>query len=87
MGGHARILQNEQAEPHVWKRRIWDSGFNSKSIREYEPHILQFVDELIKELKKHGTEVVDLGLYMSSFTFDIMGDLGYDTMSTLRASD
>ena len=77
MGSPHRILQNEHAEAHQWKRRIWDAGFNSKSIRDYEPHVLAIVDDLINELKEHTGKSCDLGLYMSLFTFDIMGDLGY----------
>ena len=75
MGSHHRFLQNEVPNEHLWKRRIWDSGFNSKSLRGYEPYVLKVVDELITELKRHKG-VVDIGLYMSFFTFDIMGELG-----------
>ena len=76
MGSPHRFLQNETADQHLWKRRIWDAGFNSKSVREYEPHVLRIVDDLIDELKNHVGKVTDLGLYMAFFTFDIMGDLG-----------
>jgi len=77
MGSHERFLQNEKAGEHQWKRRIWDNGFNSKALNGYEPRVLYFVNELIRELgevRKAGP--VDLGLYFSFFTFDIMGDLG-----------
>lgn len=75
-GGHDRFLQNETPEGHVWKRRIWEAALNSKSLRNYESHVLHFVDALIAELKQQCNDVIDLGLYMSFFTFDIMGDLG-----------
>jgi cytochrome P450 len=80
MGSHHRFLQNEQAEGHTWKRRIWDAGFNSKSIREYEPHVLRIRDELLQRLevvRQRDGGVVDIGLYFAFFTWDIMGDLGY----------
>jgi cytochrome P450 len=78
MGSHERFLQNEMPGEHLWKRRIWDAGFNSKALNGYEPRVLHFVGELIRELnevRKDGP--VDIGLYFSFFTFDIMGDLGY----------
>ncbi|OCK75223.1 cytochrome P450, partial [Lepidopterella palustris CBS 459.81] len=79
MGGHERFLQNEKPDAHMWKRRIWDAGFNSKSIREYEPHVLRIKDDLLDQLEHVRKEkgVVDLGLYFSFFTWDIMGDLGF----------
>lgn len=83
MGSHHRFLQNEKPDAHLWKRRIWDAGFNSKSLREYEPHVLHFVDELITELKAQSGGPVDIGLYFSFFTFDIMGDLGYVCLSSV----
>jgi cytochrome P450 len=78
MGSHERFLQNETPEEHQWKRRIWDAGFTSKALRGYEPKMLHFVNELIETLNKVKEEgPVDIGLYLSFFTFDIMGDLGY----------
>ncbi|KAI9743076.1 MAG: hypothetical protein M1818_003371 [Claussenomyces sp. TS43310] len=77
MGREHRFLQNENPQDHSWKRRIWDAGFNSKAIRGYEPHVLGVVDQLIAELKRHGEKTIDIGLYFSFFTFDIMGVLGF----------
>lgn len=88
MGGHDRFLQNETASQHLWKRRIWESGFNTKALRGYEPRVMYFVNELIREVRERSKDgVVDLGLYLSFFTFDIMGDLGYAFFSPIRLSD
>jgi cytochrome P450 family 628 len=81
MGSHERFLQNETADQHLWKRRIWEAGFNTKALRGYEPRVMHFVDELIRELTEQSKKgVVDIGLYLSFFTFDIMGDLGYASL-------
>jgi cytochrome P450 len=81
MGSHERFLQNETADQHLWKRRIWEAGFNTKALRGYEPRVMHFVDELIRELAEQSKNgVVDIGLYLSFFTFDIMGDLGYTSL-------
>lgn len=84
MGSHERFLQNKTADQHLWKRRIWEAGFNTKALRGYEPRVMHFVDEfqLIREStgqSKNG--VVDIGLYLSFFKFDIMGDFGYTSLS------
>jgi hypothetical protein len=51
---------------------------NSNSIRAYEPHVLRYIDVLTKAFRERskGGKVIDLGLYMSFFTFDVMGELG-----------
>ncbi|OCK79910.1 cytochrome P450 [Lepidopterella palustris CBS 459.81] len=78
MGSHERFLQISAGTDHQWRRRIWDAGFSSKALREYEPIVLHHVNELVAELSKiPENEVVDLGLYFSFFTFDVMGDLGF----------
>ncbi|KAF2802338.1 cytochrome P450 [Mytilinidion resinicola] len=93
MGSHHRFLQNEKPEGHLWKRRIWDAGFNSKSIREYEPHVLRVNEELLEKLKKltKDGKPIDIGLYFAFFTWDIMGDLGFgesfDMINTGTAND
>ena len=81
MGNHERFLQNETADQHLQKRRIWEAGFNTKALRGYEPRVMHFVDELIRELTEQSKNgVVDIGLCLSFFTFDIMGDLGYTSL-------
>jgi cytochrome P450 len=77
-GGHERFLQNEKLAGHLWKRRILEAGLNSNSIRAYEPHVLRYIDVLTKAFRERskGGKVIDLGLYMSFFTFDVMGELG-----------
>jgi hypothetical protein len=50
----------------------------SKSLREYEPRVLNYVNELLKSLEREiakGNGIVDIGMYFSFFTFDVMGDL------------
>jgi len=67
-----------QPEEHAWKRRIWDVALSSKSLLDYEPRVLEYVDKLIQSLEKEiekGGGIVDIGIYFSFFTFDVMGEL------------
>jgi cytochrome P450 len=73
---NVNITNDQTHEGHAWKRRIWDGAFSSKSLREYEPRVLGFVEMLIKSLEREGLKgPVDIGMYASFFTFDVMGDL------------
>ena len=72
------LSANETPTAHLWKCKIWDTALDSKALKDYEPHVLHFVDELIAGMDQQRQKggVVDLGLYFSFFAFDIMGDLG-----------
>jgi hypothetical protein len=52
MGDHEKFLQNEMSAGHLWKRRIWEAGLNSYSIRAYEPHVLRYIEVLTKALRE-----------------------------------
>jgi len=72
------IMSDRSAEGHTWRRRIWDVAFTSKALREYEPRVAKFVNKLIESLERErvkGDGIVDIGMYFSFFTFDVMGDL------------
>jgi cytochrome P450 family 628 len=72
------IENDKSPEGHSWKRRIWDVALASKSLREYEPRVLRYVNELTESLERErakGNGTVDIGMYFSFFTFDVMGDL------------
>jgi cytochrome P450 family 628 len=72
------ITIDKSPEGHSWKRRIWDVALPSKSLREYEPRVLRYVNELIQSPERErakGSGVVDIGMYFSFFIFDVMGDL------------
>ncbi|OCK85373.1 cytochrome P450 [Lepidopterella palustris CBS 459.81] len=76
----AHVQLEKTHEGHGWKRRIWDVALASKSLRDYEPRVLRYVDKLLDAVKRESQKndgVVDMGLYFSFFTFDVMGDLAF----------
>lgn len=76
----AHVELEKLPEGHHWKRRIWDLAMTSKALRDYEPRVIRYVQQLVnsldREREKNGG-IVDIGLYMSFFTFDVMGDLAF----------
>ncbi|KAL5497698.1 hypothetical protein ACEPAH_2629 [Sanghuangporus vaninii] len=70
---------------HNERRKLWNHGFTSASIKQFQPAVESRVIELVEELRKRvspssgGKEnPLDLALWLSNFTFarhDFMGDM------------
>lgn len=66
---------------HAQRRKIWDHGFSMKAISEYESdiqhRITQLVDGVARAARESPSGEVDMELWSSFFSFDVMGDLGF----------
>ncbi|KAL5514533.1 hypothetical protein ACEPAG_1849 [Sanghuangporus baumii] len=67
---------------HNERRKLWNHGFTSASIKEFQPVVESRVLELVGEFSKPvspspgGEEnSLDLALWMSNFSHDFMGDM------------
>ncbi|KAL5520928.1 hypothetical protein ACEPAF_2931 [Sanghuangporus sanghuang] len=67
---------------HNERRKLWNHGFTSASIRELQPTVESRVLELMEELSKRVSPSIegrenslDLALWLSNFTYDFMGDM------------
>ena len=62
---------------HAARRKLWQRGMTTESLRGYEPTIakrsLQLVDTLETAARKD--EEVDLAKWIGYLTFDFMGDM------------
>ncbi|KAL5514555.1 hypothetical protein ACEPAG_1871 [Sanghuangporus baumii] len=67
---------------HNERRKLWNHGFTSASIKELQPAVESRVLELVGELSKRVSPSIegknnplDLALWVSNFTYDFMGDM------------
>ncbi|KAL5478590.1 hypothetical protein ACEPAI_2774 [Sanghuangporus weigelae] len=67
---------------HNERRKLWNHGFTSASIKELQPAVENRVLELMEELSKRVSpssagkdNSLDLALWLSNFTYDFMGDM------------
>ena len=71
------LISIRDPQEHAARRRLWQRGMATESLRGYEPTIakraLQFVGELKTAAQKNGE--VDLAKWIGYFTFDFMGDM------------
>ncbi|KAF9484551.1 high nitrogen upregulated cytochrome P450 monooxygenase 2 [Pholiota conissans] len=85
--GQASLVSERDTRVHLERRKPWNKGLSSASVREYEPilrnRLFQLVDAF-EEKAKDGV-FIDFAEWMSMFSYDFMGDmafggLGYELM-------
>ncbi|KAK7032984.1 cytochrome P450 [Favolaschia claudopus] len=64
-----------QGEPHANRRRLWNRGMSTDSLREYEQMIARRATQLLDCIA--DLEIIDLAAWISRFTFDFMGDMAF----------
>ncbi|KAL5529670.1 hypothetical protein ACEPAG_5655 [Sanghuangporus baumii] len=75
------IVTIRNVNDHRERRKLWNHGFTTSALKDYQPilssRVLQLTEHLGKSAAKDQTksQVVDLAEWMSSFTYDFMGDL------------
>jgi len=68
-------------DDHARHRRLLAHAFSTQALKEQEPLITRYFNLLMKRLSERaegGSEKVDLVLWYSSATHDILGDLAFD---------
>ncbi|KAJ7805627.1 cytochrome P450 [Mycena olivaceomarginata] len=71
-----RSLLALRGEPHANRRRIWNRGLSSESLKDYESILAKRVTQLMDRLEGLSGPV-DIAEWFSYFTFDFMGDMAF----------
>lgn len=64
---------------HSIRRKTWDKGLGSKALRDYEPRVEQFSQQLLTVLAKKAGTPVNVSTLFNFYSFDVMGDLAFDS--------
>lgn len=64
---------------HAHRRKTWDKGLGSKALRDYEPRVEQFTQQLLSVLEKKAGQAIDVSTLFNFYSFDVMGDLAFDS--------
>ncbi|KAJ5180127.1 cytochrome P450 oxidoreductase [Penicillium capsulatum] len=62
---------------HARRRRVWDQGFSSSALREYEPRVSHFAAQLLKAIENSVGRPMDMTRWSNYYGFDIMGDMAF----------
>jgi cytochrome P450 len=66
---------------HAARRRIWDGGFNARSLRSYEPSLLALSRLLVERMGESAArgEKVAVDEWAAYYGFDVMGQVGFSS--------
>ncbi|RMZ81318.1 hypothetical protein DV737_g2605, partial [Chaetothyriales sp. CBS 132003] len=62
---------------HALRRKTWDKGLGTKALRDYEPRVEEYTQQLLSFLKKKEGSPVDVSTLFNFYSFDVMGDLAF----------
>ncbi|KAK7738105.1 hypothetical protein SLS63_002438 [Diaporthe eres] len=77
------VQTDRDAAGHAARRKVWDRGFSTKALRNYEPRVVYYTDKLVAHIDSHveqGQEKckqkpLNASLWFNFYSFDVMGDL------------
>ncbi|KAK1993409.1 benzoate 4-monooxygenase cytochrome P450 [Colletotrichum falcatum] len=61
-------------EAHSKRRKAWEYGFTSKSLREYEPRVLKYTSQLLAGIEASAGTKFNASLWFNFYSFDVMGE-------------
>ncbi|KAL9943998.1 hypothetical protein D7B24_000866 [Verticillium nonalfalfae] len=62
---------------HSRRRKTWDKGFGSKALRDYEPRVVKYTDQLLNQIKQTEGKPINVSTWFNFYSFDVMGDLAF----------
>ncbi|RPD60598.1 high nitrogen upregulated cytochrome P450 monooxygenase 2 [Lentinus tigrinus ALCF2SS1-7] len=72
----------QDPEEHARRRRPWNRGLNQAALKEYEGHIMNRAQLLVRRLEEqHGG--TDLSKWLAYFAQDVMGDMAFGGVTEL----
>ncbi|KAK2778748.1 hypothetical protein FQN52_005483 [Onygenales sp. PD_12] len=71
------VHQTRSKAVHDRRRKAWDRGFSAQSLRNYEPRVAKYTDDLAKQIKKFSGGPVNASKWFNYYSFDVMGDLAF----------
>ncbi|KAJ5919142.1 cytochrome P450 oxidoreductase [Penicillium verhagenii] len=60
---------------HARRRKVWDQGFSSQALRDYEPRVAHYAAQLIQAIEKAATKPMNMTQWFNYYSMDVMGDL------------
>ncbi|KAF7890487.1 hypothetical protein EAF00_008802 [Botryotinia globosa] len=84
INGDVNLNTTREYGKHTLWRRIWEKGFVSSAIREYNTRVETHVDKMIQILLKADGKEVNVSKAMDNLTFDIMADLSFSKHAGLQ---
>ncbi|KAH7141644.1 cytochrome P450 67 [Dactylonectria macrodidyma] len=62
---------------HAHRRKTWDQGFSSKALRDYEPRVIHYTNQLMTQIEMMKGKPMNVAEEFNLYSFDIMGNLAF----------
>lgn len=63
------MLSTSDLYEHKWRRKLWERGFGTLQLRDYEPRVLHHLDVLISQLHRRvGSKAISALTWLSRLT-------------------
>ncbi|PWY70995.1 benzoate 4-monooxygenase cytochrome P450 [Aspergillus heteromorphus CBS 117.55] len=62
---------------HAQRRKVWERGFTSKALRDYEPRVARYADQLLAHIDETQGKPINVSDWFSFYSFDVLGDLAF----------
>ncbi|CAK7231404.1 hypothetical protein SBRCBS47491_007919 [Sporothrix bragantina] len=62
---------------HSVRRKTWDRAFGSKSLRDYEPRVKGYTDQLVQQIDSGLAKPINVTECFNNYSFDVMSDLAF----------
>ncbi|KAL2872693.1 cytochrome P450 [Aspergillus lucknowensis] len=76
---HPRVSLQTERDPktHARRRKVWDQGLSSKSLRNYEDRVAKYTAQLISAVDRSVGTGLDMSRWFNYYSFDVMGDMAF----------
>lgn len=74
---HTTMHSERDRVTHDKRRKVWDRGFSTKALRNYEGRVTSYADELVAQLDAFRGKAVNATHWFNYYAFDAIGDLGF----------
>ncbi|KAH8706024.1 cytochrome P450 monooxygenase [Talaromyces proteolyticus] len=71
------LHMSRDKQEHARRRKVWDQAFSSKSLRNYEPRVSHYTNQLIGAIQKNIDKPMNMSNWFNYYSFDVMGDLSF----------
>ncbi|GAB1198455.1 hypothetical protein APSETT444_007778 [Aspergillus pseudonomiae] len=62
---------------HAMQRKVWDHGFSSQALENYEPRLSYYATQLVHAIDSHLGQSMNMTQWFTYLSFDVMGDLAF----------
>ncbi|KAH7136986.1 averantin oxidoreductase [Dactylonectria estremocensis] len=62
---------------HSQRRKTWDKGLSTKALRDYEPRVAKYTNQLLEKIEETKGLPFDASTLFNFYSFDVMGDLAF----------